>query len=108
MPASQQRKYTRTCGTRPCWSVIPGRKLRYSDNDLTPDGVQKTQAQPGGPGRGKIQVKGKGANLAVPALGLATPVTVRLVRSGGPACWESTYETNVITNTPDTFKAKSD
>jgi hypothetical protein len=73
-----------TCGTRPCWSVIPGRKLKFTDNDLTPDGVQRMQAHPGGPGRGKIQVKGKGANLAVPTLGLATPVTVRLVPAAAP------------------------
>jgi len=97
-----------TCGTKPCWSIIPGKKLKYSDKDLTPDGVQKVQAQPGDADRGKIQVKGKGANLGVPMLGLTTPVTVRLVRSGGPACWESTYQTNVIANTPGTFKAKSD
>ena len=97
-----------TCGTKPCWSVIPAKKIKYSDKELSPDGLQKVQAQAGDPGKGKIQVKGKGANLGVPTLGLVAPVTVRLVRSGGPACWEATYSTNVQLNTSDKFKAKSD
>jgi hypothetical protein len=97
-----------TCRTKPCWSVVPGKKVKYKDADLTPDGMQKMLMQEGGPGSGKILAKGKGANLGVPALGLTTPVTVRLVRSGGSACWEATYSTNVIQSTADTFKAKSE
>jgi cysteine-rich repeat protein len=97
-----------TCGTRPCWLLIPARKLKYSDKYLTPDGVQKLQISAGVAGKGKIQVKGRGANVVLPPLGLTTPVTVRLVRKGGPACWESTFESNVSINTSDMFKAKSD
>jgi YVTN family beta-propeller protein len=97
-----------TCGTKPCWSVVPLKKLKYGDKDLTPDGVQKLQVKPGGPNVAKIVAKGKGANLGVPGLGLSGPVTVRLVRSGGPACWEATYGSHVLVNTSTMFKAKSD
>ena len=36
-------------------------------------------------------MKGRGGNLRVPSLPLKPPVTVRLVRSDGGACWEATY-----------------
>jgi len=97
-----------TCGTRACWLLIPARKLKYGDKELTPDGVQKLQIRAGEAGRGKVQVKGRGVNLTMPPLGLVTPVTVRLVRKGGPACWESTFQSNVSINASDMFKAKSD
>jgi len=97
-----------TCGTKPCWSVVPMTKLKYSDKELTPDGLQKLQVKPGGANVAKIATKGKGTNLAVSGLGLSAPVTVRLVRSGGPACWEATYGSHVLLNKSSMFKAKSD
>jgi hypothetical protein len=41
----------------------------------------------------EITASGKGASLGMPALSLAGQVTVRLKRSGGPACWQARYPT---------------
>jgi cysteine-rich repeat protein len=79
-----------TCHGRSCWSTAGG-KVKYTDRDLTPDGLLKIVAKPGDPGKAKITVKGKGENLGMPSLGLAGTVTVRLKRSGGPACWQAKF-----------------
>jgi len=57
--------------------------------------------------RGKIQVKGGGANLHLPTLPLVTPVRMQLHREDTGACWEATYS-SASTNTTGGFKAKSD
>lgn len=51
-------------------------------------------------------MKGKGIDLALPPLPLVPPITVRLVRSDSPACWEATY-TTPIKNDAEQLKAKS-
>jgi hypothetical protein len=60
----------------------------------------------GAASKAKIAFKGKGPTLALPALGLATPVRVQL-QAGSGACWESTFSTSQQ-NSGATFKAKSD
>ena len=55
----------------------------------------------------EIVVKGKGAHLAMPAIGLSTPVTARLVRIGTPMCWEATFSAP-SRNDAALFKARSD
>ena len=52
-------------------------------------------------------MKGKGAALGMPALGLATPVTARLVRVGTPLCWDATFSAP-SRNDAALFKSKSD
>ena len=52
-------------------------------------------------------MKGRGANLKLPALSLMSlPIKVQLVNSGG-ACWGATFS-STRQNTLTLFKAKSD
>lgn len=98
-----------TCAGVSCWSYLGGR-VKYVDSDATPDGLTKLQAKSGSPGRGKVQVQGKGANLALPSLPLIPPVSVHLARADGSACWRATYSNpaGITKNEPTGFKAKSD
>jgi cysteine-rich repeat protein len=94
-----------TCAGKPCWRDLP-LGYRYADPDGTPDGVQKVQTRAGRAGQAKIAVKGRGGRLELPELGLTAPVTVRLHRSDGGACWQSVY--SVPTASDDIqFKAKN-
>jgi cysteine-rich repeat protein len=94
------------CGKKPCWKVDPG-KIVYKNKQRTPDGVVKLQAKSGEAGKGKAQLQGKGANLALPTTILDGPVEAFLLSGAGPACLQATYSTP-DTNTPGVFKAKSD
>ena len=91
---------------KPCWKATK-KGYRYSDRDLTPDGIQRIDLRAGEAGRSTIVVKGKGASLALPSLPIATlPVTVQFVSGDGP-CWETTFSTTQR-NLPEQLKAKSD
>jgi len=94
------------CGERPCWRRAKG-GFRYVDSSAAQDGIRNIQLKAGVAGRAKAMVKGKGANLAMPPLGLATPVTARLVRVGTPRCWEATFGAPTR-NDAVMFKARSD
>src|SRR5262249_48128841 len=94
-----------SCGTRPCWSTAPT-SIRYGDRDGTPDGLTSLVLKAGDVGRAAVTGKGTGAARGLPPRGLATPVTVRLKRSGGPACWEARYPT-ARRNDPTQFRAKT-
>jgi hypothetical protein len=53
-----------------------------------------------------VQVNGKGVALALPALPLALPVTVRLRASTGE-CWAEVFtNAGVVTNTATRFTGK--
>lgn len=54
-----------------------------------------------------MAVRGAGAWLGVPALGLTPPVIVRLLRDDAPVCWEATYSAATV-NDATGFKAQSD
>ena len=54
----------------------------------------------------KILVKGKGTDLPMPILPLATPVTVQLKSASG-VCWEGRYST-ALKNFAEQFRAKAD
>jgi CSLREA domain-containing protein len=96
-----------TCGTRPCWKRTGSSTLVYRDKLLDPDGLEKIVLKPGASaGKAKIAVNGKGANLALPALGLTTPVRVQLLRSMS-TCWEATFSA-ASRNDAEAFKARSD
>lgn len=78
-----------TCDGDPCWTATES-TISYRDQRAT-DGLVKVVAKAGLPGRARIEVKGKGANLGLQDLGMIGPVTVRLKRSGGPACWQARF-----------------
>jgi hypothetical protein len=52
---------------KPCWKAGTS-SLKYNDHDATPDGILKP-ASAGQPGTSADLLRGKGANLAMPALG---------------------------------------
>jgi hypothetical protein len=94
------------CDGHPCWRELPT-GYRYVDPDGTPNGIQKLQMRAGPTGTARLAIKGRGPLLAMRSLGLDAPVTVRLRRTDGAACWESTYSVPEVSDVLQ-FKAKSD
>jgi hypothetical protein len=93
-----------TCGDKPCWQAT-GRGFRYRDREMTPDGLSRVMARPGK--AGKLIVGGKGPNLRLPVLPLATPVRVQMWRTDGGPCWEASITTPAA-NTTRRFRGRSD
>jgi hypothetical protein len=93
-----------TCGRRGCWrgrGRPPGdRGYKYTDREATPDGLTAVDLKPGIDGKAKIAVKGKGANLALPAMPLPLPLLVQLQRTGG-GCWEAEYDASGLSRNDD-------
>jgi cysteine-rich repeat protein len=95
-----------TCSGKPCWALVRT-GAKYTNKALTPDGLLKISLKAGGSGQGKIGVKGKGANLLVPAFPLGMPVHVQLRREDTGSCWDAVFSTALV-NTEAAFKGKSD
>jgi hypothetical protein len=96
-----------TCGEAPCWLVRALGGYKFRDPASNPDGVSTLSLRPGLAGKGKMKVLGQGPNLHMPALGLTTPVIVRLKRDDAPTCWESRFSAP-IRNDAVKFRARSD
>lgn len=81
-----------TCGTKPCWKAVAG-GYRYKSKAATVDGVTDLKLRLTAAGELQVLVKGRGAALPLPPLGLATPVRVDLVidDGAGRTCWQSTF-----------------
>ncbi|MEB2284500.1 MAG: hypothetical protein B6D46_03135 [Polyangiaceae bacterium UTPRO1] len=94
-----------TCGKKPCWKAIKG-GFKYNDKLYTPDGLQQLLLKSGPATKTKILVKGKGADLPMPALPLTTAVTVQLKNAAG-VCWEARYSA-AQKNFAEQFRAKAD
>lgn len=78
----------------------------YSDSSATADGIRRIVLKAGS-GNAKILVRGKGPLLRMTDLtALDLPLTVQL--TNGTTCWDAVYQSNVILNVPDRFKAKAD
>jgi hypothetical protein len=95
-----------TCGTKPCWSSA-GTGYKYKNKAATPAGITDVKLNAGDAGKAQVQVKGKGALLAPPALGaLSTPVIVQLLINDGitTECFKTTFSSGDQTAT--SFKAK--
>ncbi len=100
----------RACGAKrpkPCWKESTT-GFRYKDVDGASHGIRSILLREGlDPGKAKIVVVGKGAQLAVPSLlGVVPPVTVQLANSDGQ-CWEATYSLPADFDASE-FKAKAD
>jgi CSLREA domain-containing protein len=95
------------CGTKPCWNVS-STLVKYTNKTLAPDGLAKLIGKGGGPGAGKLKVKGKGPLLGLPVLGLATPVRGLLMRPDTGACWNAMFSTNIKVNDATRFLAIGD
>jgi len=95
------------CAGKPCWEA-PNHGFKYADKLLTPDGVKLIRLKDGlVDGRAKIKFAGVGINLLLPALPLATPVTVQVKNTDTGVCWDAVYSTAVVNNGL-AFSARSD
>jgi hypothetical protein len=98
------------CGNRPCWKTLgkEGKGFAYRDRDAASDGLEKVLMLTGDEGRSKIIVKGRGPDLQLPTLPLASyeGLIVQLVNGNG-RCWESRYSAPARKNDTGKFKEKS-
>ncbi len=94
------------CGSKACWRE-KSTGFSYRDAELTPDGIARLDVGASALGKGKIRMRGRGPVVTVPPLGFAAPVTVRMLRSEAPACWQAVYS-NPTANDAGGLKAKSD
>jgi len=94
------------CAARPRWHARPG-GFQYRDSSLSPDGIARIQLKVRGAGGAKIALRGRGAALDIPALPLARPVRVQLLRNDAAQCWEARYSTATM-NGASAFAARSD
>jgi cysteine-rich repeat protein len=96
-----------TCGFKPCWKESSG-GFKYSDKAHTSAGISSLLLKQGlAPGKTKIILGGKGANMSVPVLPLiqSPNVVMQLISSDG-VCWETRYGMPAFRNQPDQFRDK--
>lgn len=98
-----------TCAAnKPCWSGKPT-QFQYKDKDRTPSGIEQILLKAGLDGKAKIQVKGKGINLPMPAPGsIASPLRVQLRNLTSNLCWSATYSTFTVKPDGSQLKGKAD
>ncbi len=96
-----------TCGSGPCWKASGSKGFKYKDRDATPEGITSIKLRSGSDGKAQVQVKGKGTNLALPALPVTLPVTVQYIIDDGVSstCWQTIYS-QAAKNDASSFKAK--
>jgi ELWxxDGT repeat protein/cysteine-rich repeat protein len=91
-----------TCGSNPCWKQ-QGKTFKYKDNSGSADGIRRITLKELNSGDTKVQFKGKGAALGVPALPLTHIVRVQLHSSDG-LCLTTDFSAPAIKNTSTQFK----
>ncbi len=77
------------CAGKDCWTAKPT-GFQYKDKDLTPSGIAQLTLKAGVDGKAQIQVKGKGASLAIPTT-FSAPLTVQVRNVASGQCWSATY-----------------
>ncbi len=95
------------CGQKPCWKET-GSGYAYNNKDSTPEGIKKIGLKQGvSPGKTRVQVQGRGANLPFPNLPFAQDgqVTLQLEASNG-VCWQASYTAPAFRNLDTEFKDK--
>ncbi len=97
------------CAGRDCWSER-STGFKYSDKDLTPDGIQQITLKQGLlDGKASIKLKGKGALLAMPNLSAVTPpIVVQLRHTGSSACWQTVFSAPFTKQDATQLKDRSD
>ena len=81
------------------WRVLPV-GAKYTEADGAADGITKIKVIPG-TGNGQILVKGKGANLSVPALPATLPLVAQMTNLDNGVCWETPFAMSKV-NQPGT------
>jgi hypothetical protein len=97
------------CAGKPCWAAKPT-GFTYKDKTLAAGGLAQIALKAGIAGKAKIQVKGKGVNLPMPALAtLTSPLTVELKAAAAATCWSARYAfPPAVKNDGVQFKDKAD
>ena len=75
------------------WDTVSTAGYKFKDSTAAADGVSKVLLKGADAGKSKVLVKAKGGNLDLDAmpLGETVQVTVQLIRSDGPGCWEAAF-----------------
>ncbi len=92
------------------WQTLGSSGYKYSATpDNSNDGTFKLLLKGGDPGKSKVLLKGKTALVPVPTLPLNSPggITVQLIRSDGPECWEANYLAASIDESTTGLKASA-
>jgi hypothetical protein len=97
-----------TCAGKPCWKALGGNGYRYRDKAGTPDGLTDVKLRLSTVGKTQVLVKGKGARLPMPAMGLSLPVTAQLLVGDATtsSCWDARFE-SALKNDGTQFRATS-
>jgi len=97
------------CGGRACWKTISDRGFSYKNKATNGSGVFKMILK-AGIGKAKILVKGRGAKvrapLSTPLFATSADVTVQLVRTDAPQCWQQVFTAPAVKNRDWQFKDK--
>lgn len=88
-----------------CWTPLR-RGFRYGDRAAANGGLRSIELRSGSRGA-TIELRGSGAELALPALPLAGPARAQLLGNGG-ACWESSYSAPADRNDAGGFRDAAD
>jgi hypothetical protein len=96
-----------TCGTQPCWKESSS-GFKDSDKTHASDGISGLMLKQGlAPGKSKIILSGKGANLPIPVLPLVQgPNVIMQLSASTGVCWETRYAAPAFRNQPDQFRDK--
>lgn len=99
------------CAGPACWKRLGSATLpkgwKYGDQDATPDGLTGLQASSAATGKAKLQVKGKGGNLAIaPFSSLAGAISAQVQADNG-TCWTASCS-RVIKNAAGNYKCKGE
>lgn len=92
----------------PLWTAISTVGYKYNDTTGAASGITKGILKSGAPGKGKIILKGRGANLPDPldTTAMVGAVTVQFVNNQSGACWQHSYATATRSDT-EVYKAKA-
>jgi hypothetical protein len=97
------------CSGKPCWKAN-AKGFQYKDTLATPEGATQVKLKSGPAGKAQIQVKAKGANIEMPALGpaLTGPIRVQLRQSSSSVCWQAVFPAPFSKNDGVNFNDKTD
>jgi photosystem II stability/assembly factor-like uncharacterized protein len=92
---------------KPCWKATKQGGFKYRNGDGLPDGLTKLILKPGGNGKAKVVLKGRGVDLNPPDVPINLPFRLQLRNEIGQ-CWEATYdEAGTVRNFDRRYNGKS-
>ncbi len=87
------------CNGKDCWRDLSGKGYKLKNKSgATTRGLGGIVLKSGEQGRARVQIKGKGDFLNLPALPLTPPVTVQLIIDDGVNrnCWQSAFQSPFV------------